>query len=149
MSDGSSHLSHNPDNLYPFPFSLIMQRKVHFQPWVNFVTIPNISYYSKQEIESSWYSRKELRRYRNSFGQSVFLSSVASRGEVVSTQEARLQSEAIKSTHESAVSKRDQHMRGEKATDTYFPTSIHYQSDVFERVHCHPQEDRLVQFFQW
>ena len=111
------------------------ERKVHFQPWVNFVTIPNISHYSKQEIESTWYSPDELCPKRRNSRKS---RDVSHRQEMIhSAREAVLAEQNL-----------DVHKEGELA-DVYLNRSRSSQSEAVERARCQAQDVRLLEFFQW
>ena len=118
------------------PASIMMQQpKVHFQPWVDFVTIPNISYYSQEEIDTTWYSPEELRRQRRR-SRSDGLTSLArnidtNTVDFLSTHEAGQLHKALHDVHGE-----------ETAAETYCLPEL-------ERVHHQPQEDRLLKLFQW
>ena len=131
-----------------------MQRKVQFQPWVSFMTIPSISNYSKEEIKSTWYSPEELRRKRSSRKKSNLPICIPSEtgmstSEAVSTREVCQRQGVINSQRE-ALLERDQDVRERDATaDRYLIYTQYNQLEPRERCRSQPQEVRLLEFFQW
>ena len=120
------------------------QRKVHFHPWVSFVTIPNISDYSKEEIASTWYSYEEVCELRRCARiESTFPTWIPS--------ETDLRKREAASTHEviSGRGPQDTHRHKDITADERLKHTAHNHSERIDHVSSSPLNSRLVEFFQW
>ena len=139
------------------------RRKVHFQPWVDFLTIPHVSDYSKEEIESVWYSPKELRSRKRRSPKKTMTSPVLahdshhydlSEGDVLSTREVNHRRGVVIAALEAVLTEQDAqdnegvHEAGILA-DAYVSRTRNSQFEAVERARCQAQDVKLHDLFQW
>ena len=128
------------------------RRKVHFQPWVDFVTIRHVSDYSKEEIESSWYSPEELRSRKRKSTKKTTTTTASSHvshhydssvNDVVSTHEVNNQG----CVTEHGVEDDEDVYEADGLTDTCLSPTRTSRSEAVGHDRC--QAMKLHDLFQW
>ena len=125
-------------------------RKVHFQPWVNFVTIPHVSDYSKEEIESAWYSPKELRSRKRSMRKQN-ITNIDAQHVGLSVGQVLTSTDDINHPTGVIIAALDDEGLEEAGVlaDAYLTYTRSSQSAAVERARSQEKDVRLHNLFQW